>query len=77
MNNTPHLFDHEKLNVYAKTLEFVGFATTILEHVPKTIAIYGQFDRSSTSIPLNIAEGTASSLRLTAVDTMIRREDPP
>ncbi|MEY2562696.1 MAG: hypothetical protein QOH88_889 [Verrucomicrobiota bacterium] len=52
------LFDHEKLHVYAKTLEFVGWATTILERVPKSMAVHNQLDRSSTSIPLNIAEGT-------------------
>lgn len=54
----PQLFDHEKLNVYGKCLEFVAWATTILERVPKTMAVHNQLDRSSTSIPLNIAEGT-------------------
>ena len=58
MTTAPQLFDHEKLNVYGKTLEFVAWATTILERVPKTMAVHNQLDRSSTSIPLNIAEGT-------------------
>ena len=58
MTTTPQLFDHEKLNVYGKTLEFIAWATTILERVPKTMAVHNQLDRSSTSIPLNIAEGT-------------------
>jgi four helix bundle protein len=58
MTTSPQLFDHEKLNVYAKTLEFIGWATTILERVPKSMAVHNQLDRSSTSIPLNIAEGT-------------------
>jgi four helix bundle protein len=58
MKNTPQLFDHEKLIVYGKTLEFVALATTLLERVPKTMAIHDQLDRSSTSIPPNIAEGT-------------------
>lgn len=58
MTNTPQLFDHEKLNVYARTLEFVGWATTILERILKSMAVHSQLDRSSTSIPLNIAEGT-------------------
>lgn len=52
------LFDHEKHNVYKKTLEFVSWVTTILERVPKSMAVHNQLDRSSTSIPLNIAEGT-------------------
>jgi four helix bundle protein len=58
MTTTPPIFDHEKLNVYGKTLEFVSWATTILERVPKSMAVHNQLDRSSTSIPLNIAEGT-------------------
>jgi four helix bundle protein len=51
------IFDHEKLNVYSKTLEFVTWVTILLERVPKSAAVYGQLDRASTSIPLNIAEG--------------------
>ena len=41
-----------------KTLEFISWATTVLERVPKTMAVHNQLDRASTSIPLNIAEGT-------------------
>jgi four helix bundle protein len=55
---TPQLFDHEKLNVYGKTLVFISWATTVLERVPKSMAVHNQLDRASTSIPLNIAEGT-------------------
>jgi hypothetical protein len=33
MTATPPLFDHEKLHVYGKTLEFVSWATTVLERV--------------------------------------------
>ena len=54
----PHIFDHEKLNVYHESLNFVAQTTDLLERVPKTMAVYNQFDRASTSIPLNIAEGT-------------------
>jgi four helix bundle protein len=53
-----HLFDHEKLNVYHESLNFVGQATELLEAVPKTMAVHNQLDRASTAIPLNIAEGT-------------------
>jgi len=52
------IFDHEKLNVYSKTLEFVSWVIVLLERVPKSTAVYGQLDRASTSMPLNIAEGT-------------------
>jgi four helix bundle protein len=56
--STSAAFDHEKLNVYSKSLEFVSWVTVLLENVPKTAAVYNQLDRASTSIPLNIAEGT-------------------
>jgi len=39
------IFDHEKLNVYSKTLEFVSWVTVLLEHTPKSTAVYGQLDR--------------------------------
>ena len=51
-------FDHEKLVVYAKSIEFVGWLTDILREVPKSLSVWDQLDRASTSIPLNIAEGT-------------------
>ena len=51
-------FDHEKLNVYHEAVSFVGYATELLERVPKRMAVYDQLDRASTAIPLNIAEGT-------------------
>jgi four helix bundle protein len=50
-------FDHEKLNVYQAAIQFVAWSSELLTAVPKTIAIYNQLDRASTSIPLNIAEG--------------------
>jgi len=53
----PHIFDHQKLNVYHESLNFVGQATELLERVPKTMAVYNQLDRASTAISLNIAEG--------------------
>lgn len=57
MPSTP-LFDHEKLKVYQASLAFVAWATTLLERVPKSISVQNQLDRASTSIPLNIAEGS-------------------
>lgn len=50
-------FDHEKLNVYQKAIEFVAWTTNLLAELPKSIAVCNQLDRASTSIPLNIAEG--------------------
>ena len=50
-------FDHEKLNVYHRSLKFVTWTTDLLERVPPKLSVHGQLDRASTSIPLNIAEG--------------------
>lgn len=50
-------FDHEKLTVYQSSVAFVAWASDLLEVVPRRLAVYGQIDRASTSIPLNIAEG--------------------
>jgi len=50
-------FDHEKLNVYQSSIQFVAWASELLTSVPKSHAVHNQLDRASTSIPLNIAEG--------------------
>ncbi len=50
-------FDHEKLNVYQTAITFVVWSSDLLTDIPKRIAVHNQFDRASTSIPLNIAEG--------------------
>ena len=50
-------FDHEKLNVYRTAITFVAWSSDLLTEIPKSIAVHNQFDRASTSIPLNIAEG--------------------
>ena len=53
----PPLFDHEKLKVYQSAILFVSFADALLQDIPKSLAVHGQLERASTSIPLNIAEG--------------------
>jgi four helix bundle protein len=50
-------FDHEKLDVYQKSIAFVAWATELLERVPRSVAAHKQLDRAATAIPLNIAEG--------------------
>ncbi|MEL6897671.1 MAG: four helix bundle protein [Planctomycetota bacterium] len=50
-------FDHEKLNVYRAAIAFVAWAEDLLDRIPKSVAAHNQFDRASTSIPLNLAEG--------------------
>ncbi len=54
-------FDHEKLNVYQISLSFVAWAGELLESMPQKAAVKDQLDRTSTSIPLNIAEGNGKS----------------
>jgi four helix bundle protein len=56
---TPRQFDHERLDVYHLTLRFVAWTDDVLSGIPKTQAVHNQLDRASTSIPLNIAEGSA------------------
>ena len=50
-------FDHEKLNVYQTAISFIAWSSDLLTEIPKNMAVHNQFDRTSTSIPLNIAEG--------------------
>ena len=51
-------FDHERLDVYRASIEFVGAATQLVEGLPRGWASLGdQLQRASISIPLNIAEG--------------------
>ncbi|MGC2352631.1 MAG: four helix bundle protein [Candidatus Udaeobacter sp.] len=50
-------FDHEKLNVYQASLEFITWTTELLAKLNSKAAVKDQLDRASTSIPLNIAEG--------------------
>ena len=61
----PPRFDHEKLSVYRRSLEFVAWTGEMLTSIPGRHAIAGQLDRASTSIPLNIAEGNG---RFSAAD---------
>ena len=49
--------DHEKLQVYQRSLAFIVWAEPLLDHLPKTLSVRDQLDRASTSVPLNIAEG--------------------
>src|SRR5258707_400779 len=65
MNPKSLRFDHERLNVYHRSLQFISWLTPLLDRVPAKLAAKDQLDRASTSIPLNIAEGNG---RFTASD---------
>jgi len=61
MNNEK--FDFENLKVYQKSLEYVDFVYKVTINFPKTevFSLMDQFKRASTSICLNIAEGSGGS----------------
>lgn len=59
MNCSKIYFDHEKLIAYQRSIEFVAWASQLLEEMPSKLAVFDQLERASTSVPLNIAEGNA------------------
>ena len=51
-------FDHERLDVFQRALDFVVLADAVVEHLPRGRShLVDQLSRASTSIVLNIAEG--------------------
>jgi four helix bundle protein len=52
-------FDHEKLIAYQRSIQFVAWSSPLVEKLPSKLAAIDQLDRTSTSVPLNIAEGNA------------------
>jgi four helix bundle protein len=50
-------FDHERLDVYQESIAFCGWVGELLGDVTAKAAAKDQIDRTSTSLPLNIAEG--------------------
>lgn len=50
-------FDHEKLKVYQRAIEFSGWVADIIREIQIKNSINDQLDRASSSIALNIAEG--------------------
>jgi len=53
-------FDHEKLSVYQRSLEFIEFIEPILQRFKYRISVIEHLDEASTSVSLNIAEGTGN-----------------
>ena len=52
------MLDHEKLDVYQCSIEFLALSVQVIETLPKGYsALVDQLKRTSWSIPLNIAEG--------------------
>lgn len=53
----PRPLDHERLQVYQRSLAFISWAEPVLDRLPRGLSVRDQLDRAGTSIPLNIAEG--------------------
>jgi four helix bundle protein len=64
---TPDQFDHEKLDAYRLELEFLAWATELLEELDgsgrRLSEIMDQLDRASLSALLNTAEGNGKRQR--------------
>lgn len=54
-------FNHEKLEVYQFSLQFIEWLNPLWKQIWKNKNIAEQLDRASISIPLNIAEGNGKS----------------
>ena len=58
MSDAPDIyFNHEKLRVYSEAIEFIGWLSNLLEHVPRSGDVKDQLNRAAESVALNIAEG--------------------
>jgi len=57
-------FDHERLDVYKASIDFVATANAVVEALPRGRAyLADQLQRAATSIPLNVAEGAGEFSR--------------
>src|SRR5580765_7944071 len=68
------MFAHEKLQLYAKALDFCANAAELSAGWDKKHAVVDQFRRAAESIPLNLAEAVrqhAAPGRLTIIDYAI------
>lgn len=56
------MFDHEKLQVYKRSTQWLAISNNILKSLPKgNQDIANQLKRAALSIPLNIAEGAGKT----------------
>jgi four helix bundle protein len=66
---SPTMFDHERLDVYQLELQFIAWATALIEEIAnrakgKLAEAIDQLDRASLSALLNTAEGNGKRQRL-------------
>lgn len=55
--NEKYFFDHEKLHVYQRAIEFVEWTDKLLNKIHVRNSTKDQLERASESIALNISEG--------------------
>jgi len=56
------MLDHEKLDVYKVSIEFMAIAIKIADNIPREYSsLADQLKRAAWSIPLNIAESCAKN----------------
>ena len=74
-------FDHERLEVYQESIAFIAWLPALLDGTVRIGDVKDQWDRASTSIPLNIAEGNGKyAPRIAAgflISPMARRSNAP
>ena len=71
-------FDHERLDVYQLSLDFVALADDVVEHLPRGRShLADQLARAATSIVLNIAEGAGKFSKADSGATTSRLRDRP
>jgi four helix bundle protein len=62
------VLDHERLDVYPLSLDFLVFANEVIEAIPRGWShLADQFTRASTSIVLNLAEGRRQGIEVVRV----------
>ncbi len=50
-------FDHERLNVYRRAIDFVAWSERATDGLPRALPVRDHLERAADSVPLNIAEG--------------------
>ena len=61
MNSNHTHFNHEKLEVYQLSLQFIEWLNPLWNRIRRNKNIADQLDRASISVPLNLAEGNGKS----------------
>ena len=66
-----YFFDHEKLHVYQKAIEFVKWTDSLLKKIETKSSTKDQLERACESIVLNISEGNGKFYQKIDADFLI------